>query len=73
MTDAMAQPCATCKWAQFEMTKHTPPRINSKHYGQCNWPVPAVVPVARSMKEFNRTHKSCIWPPETGCPVWEAR
>ena len=40
------QPCSTCKWAAFEMTKHNPPRINSKHYGQCNWPVPVVVPVA---------------------------
>lgn len=68
----LAQPCATCKWAAFQTTNHRPPRINVKQYGQCSWPVPERVAVARCITSISthNAHRSVIWAKDTGCPVW---
>lgn len=63
--------CDTCKYAEFEMTRNTPPRINRKYYGTCKWEMPTLSPVANSINL--QWMKRCIWAWETDCPVWEAK
>lgn len=71
----MTQPCGTCKWAQFKMTNHTPPRVNPRQYGSCKWPVPQLIPLARCLTSLapQHAHRSVIWANDTGCPVWESK
>ena len=64
--------CATCKWARFDMTNHTPPHVNRNHFGECTWPLPELPPVATCWV-IDAPHKSCIWPRWGKCPVWEAK
>lgn len=69
----LEQPCATCKWAKLDMTKHNPPRINYSTYGECTWPLPPLILIAKCYSVDRKPHKSAIWPKNTGCPVWEAK
>ncbi len=34
---ASDSPCKTCKFASFEWTKHSPPRINTAYVGMCSY------------------------------------
>jgi hypothetical protein len=72
------QTCATCSFATFEMTKHTPPRIKPNVTGRCEWPVPVAPLIAICIMDKERadavfSHKGGIWPDLSGCPVWQAK
>lgn len=67
--------CRNCKWAQWQMTAHNPPRVKKAAYGHCTYPVERIaIPMsldsqARYIKESG---KSAIWWTwEYQCRVWE--
>ncbi len=74
--------CATCRWAEWEMTRHKPPRVNPHRLGVCNYSEDDAVkllPVAhRSV--YLRAH--VLVPPfawglrrtdTRECPAWEPK
>lgn len=72
--------CRNCKWAEWHMTKHQPPRVNPRLPGKCAYPVTRVaLPVAmlRGLHFFNGIHdgmKSAVWwTDEHPCRVWEKK
>lgn len=64
--------CSNCRWGEFTMTKHSPPRINPAVYGECRYSLPPLplVPLCVEVKYLN---KEVIWSSYTGCPVWAAK
>lgn len=40
--------CVTCKWAKFAMRGTKSRRIDTRHAGECTWPLPPVPPMAQS-------------------------
>ena len=65
----MNNSCVSCKWAKFDMTKHSPPR--AKGPGSCEWPVPVI---AWPLSLHPPRHvKNSIWPDYKNCPTFEAK
>lgn len=76
----MTSNCLNCKWAKWQMTAHTPPRINRNLHGQCIYRVgPLRVPKSVDANELERLvnpfRGRVILPraPHADCPVWERK
>lgn len=74
--------CTNCRWARWEMTNHTPPRINPRYHGRCHYQtlIP-LLPRASSLtsktlnEKLNPTYGHVIWVQDgyVDCPAWEKR
>ena len=76
--------CLDCKWARWEMTKHSPPKINHRQAGHCfcppaNWTVivPATVRANDGFSDptlLKPPYGNALWArePYTDCPTWMA-
>ncbi len=66
--------CATCRWGQFEMTKHNPPRIRPCRAGTCQYDTRQIrLPLSVSYAWNRALRKEYIWPHYSDCPCWEAK
>ena len=68
--------CINCKWAQWQMTKHLPPRVKPRKSGLCLYPLSRVaVPfIMERTVGFSETPYAAIWPDfTTPCRVWERK
>ncbi len=72
MASKQRQCCGTCKWGNFTMTNHNPPRINKNLSGRCGWPIPKF-DVAISVRGMECIYKVSVASGFEGCPVWAAR
>lgn len=73
----MPNSCGTCKWGEFQMTAHNPPRLKNQA-GICKWPVPPLIPLPISITgrygfDSFLTIRSHVWPNEIGCLVWKQK
>ena len=74
MAEQMPGECGSCKWAQFEMTKHDPPRINTQFAGRCFWPEPPQVLALSITTAYGyqaEHYRNAINASMRGCPTWE--
>lgn len=69
--------CATCKWAEWQLTKAGKTKRNKP--GKCHWPIPPKPPLPLSFTSgaffrdaVSESSKVAIWIDYTECPVWEA-
>jgi hypothetical protein len=78
----MKNSCLNCKFAEWKMTNHNPPRINNKLHGNCTFKTDintVKIPPANFwvIKELERTSSSqfAIWAndPHTNCSCWESK
>jgi hypothetical protein len=71
--------CRNCKWAEWAMTNHNPPRVNKRQYGKCLYPMDRVaVPVSiyRNLhtNPVSEASKRAIWfTDKNACRVWESK
>lgn len=72
--------CRTCRHARWEMTRHTPPRVNVARHGECACPMESrlvVMPLAVmdrvEMEMVRKRRGGGIWydDPHCDCPTWE--
>lgn len=67
--------CGSCGLSSgWVMTKHSPPRINTRHYGQCGWkePIPALPKAVTECYGHRPTHNRCnVHADQTDCPCWQ--
>ncbi len=72
MTVHMKQRCGNCKYSAFP-EKPKGKRTLLHEHGKCEWPMPALPPMAYSIMPMPQDRYG-IWI-DTGemCPVWEAR
>ncbi len=65
--------CGTCKWGEFQMTGHVPPRPKDKA-GKCNWPIPDLpLPISISVTAAPLSqliNKHSVWPFDEICQTW---
>lgn len=81
----MADDCRNCKWANWQMTNHNPPRINIQAFGKCSYsvPIPSLPAVladngygpSKLDLLLNGSHSRAIWSDSAyvDCPVWEKK
>lgn len=72
---AEKQTCGTCRYGfDWVMTKHTPPKINTRHSGRCSYVVPEPVwPLSIRGRWRNMPPTGGVQADETGCPCWEGK
>lgn len=72
--------CTNCRFAEWRMTEHNPPRINRYWPGRCLYNVPPL-PLPKSI-DYNEVHRVVglryrqailSTTPYRDCPVWEAK
>ena len=65
--------CCTCKFGEFSMTKHNPPRLVRNVVGVCHWVAPKMplVPFCYSLELRHARH--IWWDETTTCPTWEPK
>lgn len=64
--------CLNCKWAEWAMTNHKPPRINKNKPGKCTAAFPeSKIPLSIKASHF----RSAIWAssPYEDCPTFQPK
>lgn len=70
------QTCGNCRYAKgWEMTKHTPPRINPGYSAKCTYeiPMPKIYPACIPVEQQRPPYRTSVWMSKTDCPCWEGK